>query len=295
MGHWKETVVSLFPLSREQPQDATMAEIAAMITDPDSQLAEMTIRARRARQERTAAIRMRNAPAAAFSGTFTSRKPQDLQIPSGLVALEIIHRGGPAPKSPGTLTSAAALAYDSLTLRGTNVIVAVTPAPRDEREQRAAMEAAALHIFMNNPDPESVVHTKRDISSLTLLAHDPDAWVNSEELEPVEWALPQPTPWDQEFNQDLWARAVRMALDNKNTLLRSEMRDEDTEYSDPVWDAGDIRDEATGIYEILLAGPDPDWEMYFGAPPPGTEAGRGRLKPRVSEPVNDYEFPQIRE
>ena len=257
MTNWNETRVSLFPSARrDQPRDVTMAEIAALVQEPGGLIEELTQRAQGASQGELANLKMHDVPAAAFGGTFAGRSARDLRVPSGLVVLELTQGGRPVPKSPGTLTAAAVLAFDSLTRRGTKVVMAVSPRPASPAGYAAAQRGAASHLRAAVADPGREVTVPEGISRITLLAHDQGAYINPEDPLPVPWELPEPSRRRPGFDQELWTQAVRMA--HRESVRNGR-------------EPGGLKRRACGLYELLLAGPGPDIEPYAGTPPPGPE------------------------
>ena len=206
--------VSLFPSVRTgAPIEKTMGEIASLIAAPRGELAELTRQTREEDISLLAETKMKHTPAVAFSGVFGDRRAGSLDQPSGLVVLELTLWGGAMPGPAGTLSQAAVLAYDSVSLRGTKVVMAVDPAPRDNGEHQAAQQAAAEHMRDALTGQTGMeVHTPPGIARVTLLAHDPAAQLREQGVVPVRW-----TPDGKEqrggpgFDMELWAAAVRMA------------------------------------------------------------------------------------
>ena len=281
----RDTRVSLFPnLRTGTPIEKTMGEIATLIAATRGELAELTRQTREEDINLLAETKMNHTPAVAFSGVFSSvsgnQRAGSLEQPSGLVVLELTLRGAALPGPADTFSEAVVLAYDSVSLRGTKVVMAVTPAPRDNGEHQAAQQAAAEHMRDTLTGQTGMeVHTPPGIARVTLLAHDPAAQLREQGVVPVRWT-PDGTEkrGEPDFDMELWAAAVRMAhhTNNRPVMITKENVSWDRqpltqvmEFIYPQWNMDTLRQEATGIYhQLLLAGPDPGWEPELGAPPP---------------------------
>ena len=208
--------VSLFPNSRATSlEDASVAEVAEMLSDPAGPLAALKERIRQADHADLAKIKTYETPAAAFTGVFLGgRRERDLSVPSGLVVLEAREHGGPVPeKSRRTLGPATALAFDSLGDRETKVVIAVEPHPTNRQQYEEAVRAAREYLE-GLPREGAGSGRSRDTrkwpasrSSPTTRTHtSPD-----QDVEPVRWMRREENQEKQEYNSRLWETAVRMA------------------------------------------------------------------------------------
>ena len=276
--------VSVFQNSRAaSPEDAEVtevAEVAEMLRDPAGPLAALKDRVRQANRAELVKIKIHEAPAVAFSGTFRGgRRERDLSDPSGLVVLEAREHGGPVQeKSLSTLGAATALAFDSLGDRETKVVIAVEPHPTNKQEYTEAFRAAREYLEgLPGQNERWEIAGSPEIAHITLLAHDPDTYFPEQDVEPVRWTMREKNQEDQKYNSRLWEAAVRMAhaerirpVKIQKVAVRASpgikhltfkyQEDQGTE---------ELRDKASELYHKVLAlGPGEPEEPYTGTTPP---------------------------
>ena len=134
-------------------------------------------------------------PAFIAGGRFPAghRKAEDLTTHSGFLILDLDHLDAAAAvRHAAAAIPHTALAFISPSGAGVKVLVALAPSPTDAHSHTAAWHAVSQYYA----DKLTIVpdSTGKDVSRLTFLAHDPDAYVNPA-AQPFAWqAVAPPRP-----------------------------------------------------------------------------------------------------